>query len=173
VTTLTRSAASTCSRHAATEPNLGHLIHGVDNFGGSLRGRGVELRTGAYGALRAHTGQAIGVLAGAVKAGEDGVGLQMIALRDAVDVQAQAGTLDVQAGDDVHIVSANGHVDWAAAKRISLSTADRANIAIEGGNITVQCPGGLQCTRGRRVLRGQRIFHSLFQPCRPASALTA
>jgi len=58
-------------------------------------------------------------------------------------VQAQADVLKVQARDEVNMVSADAHVDWAAAKRISLSTADGANITIEGGNITVQCPGKL------------------------------
>jgi uncharacterized protein (DUF2345 family) len=78
----------------------------------------------------------------------------MIAAQDAVDVQAQAGTLDVQARDDVHVVSANAHVDWAAAKRISLSTADGANITIEGGNITVQCPGKIAVHAGKKSFAG-------------------
>jgi len=117
-----------------------------------MSGQDTQFMTG--GALRAHTGQAIGVLAGAVKAGEGGVGLQMIAAQDAVDVQAQAGTLDVQARDDVHVVSANAHVDWAAAKRISLSTADGANITIEGGNITVQCPGKIAVHAGKKSFAG-------------------
>jgi type VI secretion system secreted protein VgrG len=43
----------------------------------------------------------------------------------------------------INIQSANAHIDWAAAKKISLSTAGGANITIEGGNITVQCPGKL------------------------------
>ncbi|MEI4505194.1 DUF2345 domain-containing protein, partial [Klebsiella pneumoniae] len=87
--------------------------------------------------------QALGVLAGAVAAGEGGQGLQMIAAQQNIDVQAQADTLAVQARDQVSVVSANASVDWAAAKKITLSTAGGANITIEGGNITVQCPGKL------------------------------
>jgi len=117
-----------------------------------MSGQDAQFATG--GALRAHTGQAIGVLAGAVKAGEGGTGLQMIAARDAVDVQAQSATLDVQARDVVQIASANAHVDWAAAKRISLSTADGANITIEGGNITVQCPGTITVHAGKKIFTG-------------------
>ncbi|WP_229493959.1 type VI secretion system Vgr family protein [Massilia arenae] len=41
-----------CS-HAATELNLGHLVHSAENYRGSFRGLGVELRTDAYGAVRA------------------------------------------------------------------------------------------------------------------------
>jgi uncharacterized protein (DUF2345 family) len=131
-----------------------------------MSGQDTQFVTG--GAMRMHTGQAIGVLAGAVKAGEGGVGLQMMAAQDAVDVQAQAGTLDVQARDDVHVVSANAHVDWAAAKRISLSTADGANITIEGGNITVQCPGKIAVHAGKKSFAGpQKLEYSL--PALPAA----
>jgi uncharacterized protein (DUF2345 family) len=102
------------------------------------------------GQMRMQTGQAIGVLGGAVKPGEGGVGLQLIAARDAVDIQAQGDTLKVQARDEVNVISANAHIDWAAAKRISLSTAGGANITIEGGNITVQCPGKILVQAGKK-----------------------
>jgi len=36
--------------------NLGHLVHQADNHRGSLRGAGFELRTDAYGAVRAASG---------------------------------------------------------------------------------------------------------------------
>ncbi|RQS37399.1 type VI secretion system tip protein VgrG [Burkholderia sp. Bp8992] len=42
--------------HAATELNLGHLRHQADNYLGSFRGQGVELRTDAYGAVRGTRG---------------------------------------------------------------------------------------------------------------------
>jgi uncharacterized protein (DUF2345 family) len=106
------------------------------------------------GQMRAHSGQAIGVLGGAVKAGEGGLGLQLIAAQDAIDVQAQADELKIQARDEVNIVSANAEVDWAAAKSISLSTAGGANITIEGGNITVQCPGKLTIHAGKKSFTG-------------------
>jgi uncharacterized protein (DUF2345 family) len=104
--------------------------------------------------LRAHSGQAIGVLGGAVKPGEAGLGMQLIAAKDAIDIQAQADELKVQARDDINIVSTNAKVDWAAAKRINLSTAGGANITIEGGNITVQCPGKLTIHAGMKKFSG-------------------
>jgi uncharacterized protein (DUF2345 family) len=106
------------------------------------------------GQMRVHTGQAIGVLGGAVKPGEGGVGLQLVAAKDAIDIQAQADELKVQARDEVNIISANSHIDWAAAKRISLSTAGGANITIEGGNITVQCPGKITINAGKKSFSG-------------------
>jgi type VI secretion system VgrG family protein len=115
-----------------------------------MSGQDTQFVTG--GQMRMHSKQAIGVLAGAVQAGEGGIGLQLIAAKDAIDVQAQADGLKVQARDEVNVVSANAHIDWAAAKRISLSTAGGANITIEGGNINVQCPGKLTVHAGKKSL---------------------
>ncbi|KGX54560.1 Rhs element Vgr family protein [Burkholderia pseudomallei TSV5] len=42
--------------HAATQLNIGHLRHQADNYLGSFRGQGVELRSDAYGALRGARG---------------------------------------------------------------------------------------------------------------------
>jgi uncharacterized protein (DUF2345 family) len=83
------------------------------------------------------------VLGGAIKAGTEaaGTGLTMIAAQGNVEFQAQASTLQVAAKNNLTVQSANAHIDWASAKKISLSTAGGANITIEGGNITVQCPG--------------------------------
>ena len=95
------------------------------------------------GALRIHTGQAIGLLGGAIKAGDQaaGTGLTMIAGSGDVDVQAQAGTLQVAALNDLKIQSQSANIDWASAKKITLATAGGASIVIEGGNVTVMCPG--------------------------------
>ncbi len=41
---------------AASELNLGHLVHQADNFRGSFRGEGFELRSDAWGAVRAGSG---------------------------------------------------------------------------------------------------------------------
>lgn len=142
-------------------------ISAKDGFGASA-GQSIQLANGETvslmsggdtqfltgGQTRVHTGQAIGVLGGAVKAGEGGVGLQLIASKDAIDVQAQADELKIQARDAVNVISANSHIDWAAAKRISLSTAGGANITIEGGNITVQCPGKITISAGKKSFSG-------------------
>ncbi|KQV80592.1 rhs element Vgr protein [Massilia sp. Root351] len=135
---------------------------------GVTAGQGVQLASGetvslmsggdsqfaSGGQLRAHSGQALGVLGGAVKAGEDGIGLQMVAAADAIDVQAQADTLALQARDDVQVVSANAHVDWSAAKSIKLATAGGASIVIDGGNIVVSCPGKLTIHAGKKSFSG-------------------
>jgi type VI secretion system secreted protein VgrG len=104
----------------------------------------------AGGQMRVHTVQAIGVLAGSVDAGEGSVGLQLIAAKDTVEYQAQSDAMRVQARDEINVISANAHIDWAAAKSISLSTAGGANITLAGGNITVQCPGKITVHAGMK-----------------------
>ncbi|MDZ5632704.1 type VI secretion system Vgr family protein [Janthinobacterium sp. GMG1] len=124
------------------------------------------------GQLRVHSGQAIGALAGVVKAGENNIGLQLIAAKQAIDLQAQADVLNVQAREEVNIVSAAAHIDWAAAKSIRLSTAGGANITIEGGNITVQCPGKITVHAGKKSFIGpERLAYPL--PALPASVCKA
>ncbi|MGV8866474.1 MAG: type VI secretion system Vgr family protein [Janthinobacterium svalbardensis] len=115
---------------------------------------GQDTQWSSGGQWRLHTGQAIGMLGGAVKAGEGDAGVQLIAAQGAIDVQAQADVLKVQAREEVNVISANAHVDWAAAKSIRLSTAGGANITIEGGNITIQCPGKITVFAGKKSFIG-------------------
>jgi type VI secretion system VgrG family protein len=125
-----------------------------------MSGQDTQFATG--GQMRIHSGQAIGMLGGAVKAGEGNIGLQLIAAKDAIDLQAQADVLNVQARDQVDIISANAHIDWAAAKSISLSTAGGANITITGGNITIQCPGKITIHAGKKSFAGgQEVNYKL------------
>jgi type VI secretion system secreted protein VgrG len=131
---------------------------------------GQDSQTITGGQMRMHGGQAIGVLGGAFKPGESNIGLQLIAARDAIDIQAQTDTISVQARDQVSVMSANAHIDWAAARSISLSTAGGANITIEGGNITVQCPGKLLIHAGMKSFIGPaRLSYAL--PVLPVSII--
>ncbi|WP_445234385.1 DUF2345 domain-containing protein, partial [Duganella rhizosphaerae] len=132
---------------------------------------GADTQFVSGGQLRVQTQQAIGVLGGAVKAGENNIGVQMIAAKDAVDIQAQTDVLKVQARDEVNLVSANAFVDWAAAKSITLSTAGGANITIDGGNITVQCPGKLTIYASSKSFEGP-ASSSFALPALPRSAPT-
>jgi type VI secretion system secreted protein VgrG len=55
--------------------------------------------------MRVHSGQAIGLLGDAVKAGENNIGLQLIAAKDPIDLQAQDDVMKLQARDEMNIVS--------------------------------------------------------------------
>lgn len=121
------------------------------------------MQTVAAGQWRLHAGQAIGMLAGAMQGGKESNGqrsgtqaseveasdgqtigkrgLDMIAAQGDVTLQAQAGTMGLRARRMVDVKSAHRHIDWAAARKITLQTAGGATIVIENGNITVACPG--------------------------------
>ena len=104
---------------------------------------GQDIHVAGGNQLRINTGQSIGILAGAVQPGEGakGKGLTMIAGQGPVQMQAQAGTAEVAAKNLINIQSANSHIDWAAAKKITLQTSGGAQIVIDANGITTQCPG--------------------------------
>jgi uncharacterized protein (DUF2345 family) len=117
---------------------------------------GQHLEQASGGAVRIHTGQSIGVLAGAIEPGAQaaGKGLTLIAAQGDIQVQAQADTLRVAAQKDVSVQSQSAHIDWAAAKKITLATAGGAAIVIEGGNITVTAPGKIGVWAGKKSFAG-------------------
>jgi uncharacterized protein (DUF2345 family) len=117
---------------------------------------GGDLGLAAAKAWRVHSGQAIGVLAGAVGAGSGaaGTGLSLIAAQGKVQLQAQSDTLSVQAKDEVRVTSVNESVDFAAAKAIKLKVAGGAAIEIAGGNITVKAPGTITVNAGQKSFSG-------------------
>lgn len=102
--------------------------------------------------LRLHAAQAIGVLAGAQKA--DGVGLNLIAGKGALDVQAQHDTLALRSKNDLKLISANAAVELAAKKTVHLAVSGGAFLTIEGGNLTFGCPGKLAVHAGNHKLVG-------------------
>jgi uncharacterized protein involved in type VI secretion and phage assembly len=115
---------------------------------------GLDTQFAGGGKWRLHTGQAIGLLGGVVKPGEGELGMQLVAASQPIELQAQCDEIRVQAREEVNVVSANAHIDWAAAKSIRLSTAGGANITIEGGNITIQCPGKITVFAGKKSFLG-------------------
>ena len=119
-------------------------------------GCGARHELGRGGAARIHTGQAIGVLAGATGPGDQaaGKGITLIAGKGDIELQAQADKMQIAAKLDVTVQSANAHIDWAAAKRIVMSVAGGASITLEGGNITVMCPGTMTVRAGVKSFVG-------------------
>ncbi|WP_390346262.1 type VI secretion system Vgr family protein [Variovorax boronicumulans] len=103
--------------------------------------------------LRVHSGQAIGVLAGAQKADAD-TGLSVIAGNDDLDFQAQHDELRVQAKDALKIASTDQTVEFAAKKKIRVATAQGASITLQDGDITFECPGKITYHSVQRKLAG-------------------
>jgi uncharacterized protein (DUF2345 family) len=108
------------------------------------------------GQARVHTGQAIGILAGAIQPGDEvaGKGLTVIAAQGTIDLQAQAGAVQVAAKGTLEVKTARGIVNLAAAKKITLAVSGGASITIEGENLTVQCPGRITVKAGQKSMVG-------------------
>jgi uncharacterized protein (DUF2345 family) len=114
---------------------------------------GKDQNLAVMGALRLHTGQGLGIVAGLQQGGADS-GLDLISAKGNVDVQAQHDILRVQAQKDIRIGSAQTAVECAAPKRIRIATAAGASIVLEGGNITVTAPGKIDVKTGNKQFAG-------------------
>ncbi|MGY0652781.1 type VI secretion system Vgr family protein [Luteimonas sp. A537] len=107
------------------------------------------------GSLRLHTGQAIGWLVEAVDgAPSEDASLSLVTGEGELDVQAQNDQIKLQAKDQLKIVSANAEVEFAAGKTVHLATSGGASLTIEGGNITVACPGTIKVYAGKKSFVG-------------------
>ncbi|RZI83384.1 MAG: type VI secretion system tip protein VgrG [Rubrivivax sp.] len=108
------------------------------------------------GQARVHTGQAIGILAGAIQPGAEaaGKGLTLIAAQGPIDLQAQAGPAQIAAKQTLELKTARGVVNIASAKKVTLAVSGGASITIEGGNFTVECPGKITVQAGQKSMMG-------------------
>ncbi|WP_052162442.1 type VI secretion system Vgr family protein [Aquabacterium sp. NJ1] len=125
------------------------------------------------GQARVHTGQAIGVLAGAIQPGAEaaGKGLTMIAAQGPIEMQAQAGPAQIAAKQELQLKTASGVVNIAAAKKVTLAVSGGASITIEGGSFTAQCPGKITVQAGQKSMVGPQILNQ-DMPGFPTSTLT-
>ncbi|GAA5162797.1 type VI secretion system Vgr family protein [Viridibacterium curvum] len=116
--------------------------------------------------LRIHTGQALGVLSSAKGEGH----LKAIAASGPVLAQAQADTMTLAAKEQLKMVSVSGKLDMASPKKIHLAVAGGSAITIEGGNITVQCPGVLTVHASNKSFGGGGNVSATL-PVMPTSSL--
>ena len=70
-------------------------------------------------------------------------GIKALAANGKVDVQAQAGDMQLFAEHDMKITSADGQITVAAGKSVTIA-AGGAYIKLEGGSIELGCPGDLK-----------------------------
>ena len=114
------------SSQAASELNLGHLIHQAGNYRGGLRGVGAELRTDGYGAVRGGAG----VLLSTYTA----TGANASAAGDAAGVQALASQTEQMARSLDSVAGAHQGLRLAAVQGTrgpgaSMLDADKAPLA--------------------------------------------
>ncbi|AAW76752.1 DUF2345 domain-containing protein [Xanthomonas oryzae pv. oryzae] len=72
----------------------------------------------------------------------------------ALDVQAQSDDVRVQSKEGLKLISANADVALAAGKTLHLAVAGGASVTIEGGNITVACPGTITVQASKKSFVG-------------------
>ncbi|MGW9067193.1 type VI secretion system Vgr family protein [Achromobacter animicus] len=100
---------------AASELNLGHLIHQSGNYRGNVRGVGAELRTDAFGAVRGGSGVLLTTYtaAGSEPAGDSAGPL---ALAGQADIMAQSFDGVIGAHQGVRLASARGTASAGASR---------------------------------------------------------
>ncbi|WP_155616154.1 DUF2345 domain-containing protein, partial [Xanthomonas translucens] len=97
----------------------------------------------------------IGVLAAAVDGGQTQANsLSLVSGEGELDVQAQSDEVRVQSKEGLKLISANAEVELAAGKTIHLAVAGGASVTIEGGNITVACPGTITVQASKKSFVG-------------------
>ncbi|RQS61553.1 type VI secretion system tip protein VgrG [Burkholderia sp. Bp8963] len=119
-------------------------------------GSGADTNIAVNQALRIHSGQGIGWLAGARDA--SGVGLNLISGKDNLDLQAQHDTLGMRAKGELKVASANANVELTGKTTVNLAVSGGAHITIEGGNVTFGCPGKLVVHAGLHQFSGPTDF---------------
>jgi uncharacterized protein (DUF2345 family) len=117
---------------------------------------GGDVEQAVGGAARIHTGQAIGILGGAIQPGQEaaGTGVTLIAGAGDLALQAQDGPLQVAAAQDVTFQTAHGPIEWAAIKRIVIATAGGAALVLENGGVDFIAPGTLTVRAGMKRFIG-------------------
>jgi|GEM_PF-110541 len=139
---------------------------------GTTLASGQDTHWAVGGQARIQTGQAIGILAGAIQPGGEaaGKGLTLMAAQGPIDLQAQAGPAQVAAKDTLEIKTAQGVINIAAAKKVVLAVSGGASITIEGGQFTVECPGKILVQAGQKRMVGPGTM-SWTMPTLPRSVI--
>lgn len=135
------------------------LLHAPQGIG-MVSARAVRVASGgeSVGIMSGHntdisTGQSFTVAAGeAVSLLAKDQGMQLLAAKGQVTLQAQSDALSLSAQKDLDIQSAEGKVTVSAHQELVL-TCGGAYIKLSGGNIELGCPGNilLKCTNAQKM----------------------
>ncbi len=133
---------------------------------------GVSVATGGTadvavgGAMRLHTGQAIGILAGAIEPTPDGAvaapkgtGLTLVAGKGDLSMQAQNGPMQLAAKGDLTIQSATGAIAIRAKGRVIVANSHGSSLTIGDDKIVFKCPGTYTVLAGMKSLVGPQMVN--------------
>jgi len=140
-----------------TEPGM--LLHAPQGIG-MVSARALRIASGneSVGIMSGDNtdisaGQSFTVAAGeAVSLLAKGLGMQLLAAKGQVNIQAQSDALSVSAQKDFDIQSSEGKVTVSAHQELVLACGG-AYIKLSGGNIELGCPGNilLKCTNVQKM----------------------
>ena len=137
---------------SASELNLGHLVHQADNFRGSFRGEGFELRTDAWGTVRAEAGLWLSAYG---KAGETPAG-DAVGASALLDQLAALGETFSKAAATHQTVRLAGH-EGAHAAQASRLAGERAPLGALLASAKTTVPGdGYASARGEAAERSPK-----------------
>ncbi|GIX23421.1 MAG: type IV secretion protein Rhs [Caldimonas sp.] len=107
-------------------------------------GAGQDHHQHSGGAWRAHSGQALSVLAGAAALPQQPGGLHLVAAQGPIELQAHSDRLELAAQQALELQSASAQLQATAARTLTLATAGGARITLQACGLSVQCPGTLR-----------------------------
>ena len=173
--TLARSMAKAATSAKATQGDVGSqqrlnaslsdltapgiLLHAPEGIG-MVSARALRIASGSesVGIMSGDNtdisaGQSFTVAAGeAVSLLAKGQGMQLLAAKGQVNIQAQSDALSVSAQQDLDIQSSEGKVTVSAHQELVLACGG-AYIKLSGGNIELGCPGNIlfKCTNAQKM----------------------
>lgn len=186
--TLARSMAKAATSARATEGDVrsqqqlnaslsnltapGMLLHAPQGIG-MVSARALRIASGSesVGIMSGHNtdisaGQSFTVAAGdAVSLLAKGLGMQLMAAKGQVNIQAQSDALSVSAQKDLDIQSLEGKVTVSAEQELILACGG-GYIKLSGGNIELGCPGNilLKCTNMQKMGAASRDIAPIEMP---------
>jgi type VI secretion system secreted protein VgrG len=117
---------------------------GVATRASILHAAGEHIAMGAGNNVDLNAGDSLTAAAGSsVSLFAQKDGLKALAANGDVDVQAQAGKLQMFSEQDMKITSADGNLTVAAGQSITIHDGAGAYIKLQGGNIEFGCPGNI------------------------------
>jgi uncharacterized protein (DUF2345 family) len=90
-------------------------------------------------------------------------GIKALAANGAVDIEAQTGSMQLFAEQDMKVTSADGNLHVTAGKSVVISDGAGAYIKMEGGNIEIGCPGTITSRAAGLPKQGPSSLHEQFQ----------
>jgi len=116
--------------------------------------------TTVMGQARLHASQSLGLLATTVEEGGAAAAMSVVSGTGALEVQAQADSIRIQARSGLRGASGQAHIELAAGKTLHIATSGGASITVADGGIVVNAPGSIAVHAQRKSFLGPSNYKS-------------